>query len=135
MATPETNPKRPRTRRHDLLWRTGDLVGLLLLCILLGGSLCAAAISGRCWFQRGVPADDARIAAVTDRIDPNTATYASLRRLPGIGEAKAKAVVDYRQVHGPNAFRTADDLDKVPHRWGPSDVERVGPFLSLPAGK
>lgn len=45
-------------------------------------------------------------------IDLNTATTAQLELLPGIGPAKAKAIVDDRDVNG--RFASVDDLDRVP---------------------
>lgn len=44
-------------------------------------------------------------------VDLNKATQAELEALKGIGEVKAKAIVDYRTKNGP--FKSADDLDKV----------------------
>ena len=41
----------------------------------------------------------------------NTATRDELVALPGIGPAKAQAIVEYRNQHGP--FRTIDELRKV----------------------
>ena len=41
----------------------------------------------------------------------NTGTKDELVALPGIGPAKAQAIVDYRNQHGP--FRTLDELRKV----------------------
>lgn len=45
-------------------------------------------------------------------IDLNSATLADLMSLPGIGETKAQAILDYRAEHG--AFRSPTDLLKVP---------------------
>lgn len=36
----------------------------------------------------------------TEKLDLNTAGIAELTELPGIGEAKARAIVDYRETHG-----------------------------------
>lgn len=44
-------------------------------------------------------------------VNLNTATKDDLVGLPGIGPAKAQAIVDYRNQHGP--FRSVDELRKV----------------------
>lgn len=41
-------------------------------------------------------------------INLNTASQGDLERLPGIGESRARAIVEYRQEHGP--FRSVDEL-------------------------
>jgi competence protein ComEA len=45
------------------------------------------------------------------KININTADEASLEDLKGIGEAKAKAIIEYRQKNGP--FKSVDDLKNV----------------------
>ncbi len=45
------------------------------------------------------------------KVNLNTADAQALEALPGIGPAKAKAVIEYRQKNG--AFKTVDDLRKV----------------------
>jgi competence protein ComEA len=47
----------------------------------------------------------------TFAVDLNKATQAELEALKGIGDVKAKAIIDYRTKNGP--FKSADDLDKV----------------------
>jgi competence protein ComEA len=46
------------------------------------------------------------------RIDINTAAAWLLAALPGIGETKAQAIVDYRQAHG--LFRDTTEIMNVP---------------------
>jgi competence protein ComEA len=46
------------------------------------------------------------------KVNVNTATPEELDTLYGIGEARAKAIVAYRQQHGP--FKSLRDLEKVP---------------------
>jgi competence protein ComEA len=44
-------------------------------------------------------------------IDINSASEAELDKLPGVGPAKAKAIIEDRQKNGP--FKSADDLKRV----------------------
>ena len=44
-------------------------------------------------------------------VNINTATKDELVALPGIGPAKAQAIVDYRKAHGP--FKTVEELKDV----------------------
>ncbi|WP_448524187.1 ComEA family DNA-binding protein [Pseudothermotoga sp.] len=61
-------------------------------------------------------------------IDINTASEKDLLVLPGIGEAKARSIVDYRQKNGP--FRSLADLERVPG-IGKKTVERLAPYVNL----
>jgi competence protein ComEA len=45
------------------------------------------------------------------KVNINTADSAALMTLPGIGEAKAKLIVDFRQKNGP--FRSIEDITKI----------------------
>lgn len=51
-------------------------------------------------------------AALAAPLDLNRADAASLAALPGVGDAKAAAIVDYRDRHGP--YHAVEDLDAVP---------------------
>ena len=98
--------------------------------------VCAAALACRAMDRTRAAGgiDDIqvdRVAAATQRVDPNTATVASLRRLPNIGPAKARAIVAYRRTH-PAVFRTADDLARV-RGIGPGTVARIARYLTVPS--
>ncbi len=47
----------------------------------------------------------------TERVDLNRASVAQLSALPGIGEQKARAIIDYRSKNG--HFSTVEDLLQV----------------------
>ena len=54
----------------------------------------------------------APIAALAGQVDVNTADAETISaELKGVGLSKAKAIVEYREKHGP--FRSADDLSLV----------------------
>ncbi|KXU87971.1 competence protein ComE [Paraburkholderia monticola] len=56
-------------------------------------------------------------------VDVNTANEDALRSIKGIGAAKAKAILDERNAHGP--FKDAGDLGKRVKGMGGHTVERL----------
>lgn len=80
-------------------------------------SVAAAAASARLPAARW---DDAVQAA--REVDVNTADAAELERLPGVGPALAKRMVEERERGGP--FRSAEDLQRV-RGIGPKTSERL----------
>jgi len=61
-------------------------------------------------------------------ININTATKDELVALPGIGPAKAQAIVDYRKAHGP--FKTVEELKDV-KGIGAKRFEQLKPDLAV----
>ena len=59
-------------------------------------------------------------------LDLNQATKAELRLLPGLGDALAQRVIEYRTGHG--RFRSVEDLRQVAG-IGPKTLERLRPYL------
>jgi len=58
----------------------------------------------------------------------NSATEQELIFLPGIGQSKAKAIIEYRQKNGP--FRTLSELERVPG-IGKKTIEKLAPYVNL----
>lgn len=80
---------------------------LTLVALLLGGLM-------------GLPA----FAAV----NINTATQSELEAVKGLGPAKAKAIITYREAHG--NFKSLDDLDNV-KGFGSASVGKLKGELSV----
>ncbi len=70
-------------------------------------------------------------------IDPDTASFASLQRLPGIGPSRAAAVVmwrtRYQKLHPDSpAFLKLSDLHHI-RGFGPATLRRLAPYLRFPS--
>lgn len=61
-------------------------------------------------------------------INLNTAAWRDLARLPGIGETRAKTIVEYRQKNGP--FRCVDDLMQV-KGVGTQTLEQLRSYVTV----
>lgn len=77
-------------------------------------------------------ASSAQAAPAGSGIDLNTADAATLARgLQGVGESRARAIVEHRRRHGP--FRSVDELALV-RGIGPKTVERNRTRLRIGGG-
>ena len=97
-------------------------IALAILCLIAGGMY--AMRHGAGFFvpesESGTLRGETREADVQqafpseapERININTADAETLEKLPGIGPAKAAAILEYRRTHG--FFRVPEDLMKVP---------------------
>jgi competence ComEA-like helix-hairpin-helix protein len=61
-------------------------------------------------------------------VDLNSASVADLERLPGIGKARARAILAYRRSQG--SFAVVSDLGRVPG-FGQSLVARLTPLVTV----
>ena len=124
------------------LWSEDNLSVLLPLTALLL-ALVAAGLVGRPLSL--LPGEPARIAAdappaaavpeIGEIIDPDSADWPSLCRLPGIGPVKAKAICDYRQRRRQagwtgRVFTCPQDLQAV-SGIGPETAAQAAPWLTF----
>lgn len=84
---------------------------------------------------RGAAGADAPVAATEKQgapqdaaVDLNTATLEDLDRLPGIGPAKAGAILETRRRLG--GFQSIEQLTEV-HGIGPATVEKLRPYVRV----
>jgi competence protein ComEA len=64
----------------------------------------------------------------TGRISINRAGLAELQEIPGIGEKKAQAILEYRKTHG--TFASIDELTQV-KGIGDKMLEKMKPYIGL----
>ena len=122
--------RQPR-RRLDAFPASRSLRPLL---ILVAAGLLAVGLVGRDRLAIGAepPVFPDRVQAAAEKIDPNTASVASLQRLPGIGPIRAQGIDLYRRDPANPPFRTVDDLQRVPG-IGAGTVRTLRPYVALPS--
>lgn len=105
--------------------------------VAIVAAIIALLVAGRAiWRAHGGyhPAELATLPPPTFRLDPNTATWAEIAALPGMGEAIAKRIVAYREQQcargNARPFRALADLDAV-SGIGPRTLEELEPYLQF----
>lgn len=111
---------------RSVLWNRSDRQALIVLLGAWGIYLTYLAATHTAALGCPPTIDSYRVELVREKIDPNTASSASLRRLPMIGPVKAEAIVAWRRAG--RAFESAEDLQKV-SGIGPGTVKRISKHL------
>jgi competence protein ComEA len=65
-------------------------------------------------------------------VNINTASQSELEAVRGLGPAKAKAIIEYREANG--GFKSVDELDKV-KGFGRASIDKLRDELSVGAEK
>jgi competence protein ComEA len=90
--------------------------------VLFGGRSAGSDNGAECSRPDTLPGACAGAAQPESLVSLNSATLEQLDALPGIGRAKAAAIVQYRSEHGP--FTKAEELARVPG-FGPGALRRL----------
>jgi competence protein ComEA len=94
---------------------------------------CMAVVFGLCFT---VGSDSGAVSIeLESRINPNNAPAAGLMLLPGVGPARAQAIITYREQFrqnrpGEKAFRNCNDLDNV-KGIGPVTISNMCTYLKF----
>lgn len=100
---------------------------------------CAAAAAGNLlWFTRTQPVQSENIVFydvpaasqdnITAAIDINTAGVEELMLLPGIGEVRARAIIEYRELYG--GFVSKEEITEV-RGIGSSTYENIKDLITI----
>ena len=106
------------------------LLSILLLFLVVRYALNPSYVSDP------QPERPSRYDELADRIDPNTADWATLAALPGVGEKKAKDIVAFREeakhyARSSVIFAQPQDMLKV-KGIGAAMLEAITPYLLFP---
>jgi competence protein ComEA len=100
------------------------LIALAAGALLLGAGAARAADAA----AKAAPSSGAAATPAAAAVNVNTATLQELEALPGIGEARAQAILDARKQRG--GFKSVDELVDV-RGIGPKNLEKLRPYLHV----
>jgi hypothetical protein len=136
-VTGGTVPGAPYTSRFA--WTDSQRRVLLVLLTVFLVFLAARYAFNTMYVSDPQPEAPPRFDELADRIDPNAADWQTLAALPGLGERKARDIVEYRerkrsQAHDPAlvVFDAPGDLLYI-RGIGVAIVEGLKPYLEFPS--
>ena len=119
-------------------WTDSQRVVLLVLLTVFLAFLTARYACNSMYVSDPQPEIPPRFDELADKIDPNTADWQTLAALPGIGERRARDIVEYRERKRAQAkdpalvvFDAPGDLLYI-RGVGVAIVEGLRPYLMFP---
>ena len=129
-------PSAPRP--SHLTWTDTQRRVLLVLLSVLFAFLVTRYACNRMYVSDPQPEESPRHSELADRIDPNAADWQTLAALPGIGERRARDIVEYRERKRSQARDPALVVFDAPGDFlyvrgvGVAIVEGLTPYLLFP---
>jgi comEA protein len=124
------NQREPFTHSSD--WR----ISMRYLSLFVAASLAIAVLTGAARAadqdKPSPPAKTSTASASGAPVNLNSATVAQLEKLPGIGNATAQRIVDYRQKNG--NFKKVEELMNV-KGIGEKSFLKIKPLITVAADK
>ena len=122
---------------QDLLWTRPQRRALLALLAIFTVVLAIRYIRNRAYIPSPQPANGLRAAELATQLDPNVASWEELAAIPGVGEKRAKAIVELRerllkQHPDQTPFTRIEDLTRV-KGIGKATAENLKPYLIFSA--
>jgi hypothetical protein len=123
-------------RRPPEVWTAPQRGVLIVLLVGLLVYLVVRVLLNPLYVSDPQPARPPRYDELADKIDPNTADWQTLAALPGLGEKRAKTIIEYREAFTKEhpervAFEEPEDLLLV-RGIGPSMFATLRPYLLFP---
>ncbi len=122
MKEPQSAFRRDTQQRAILLWTDSYRMAVCAALMILAG-----LIGNWVYVFRQAP-----YTGNPERINPNTASVASLVRLPGIGKARAMDIIHFRQATAVDGtvFNAPSDMQQI-RGIGPKTAEKISPWLTF----
>ena len=111
-------------RQSQIAWRDQKAVAITLAILI---AAVGVWLTWHQFFSPQVEIDQAPLQEARFQLDLNSATWAELAALPGIGEQLARAIVSHRQQCGP--FQQHQELLRI-KGIGPAKLKAVQPYLA-----
>ena len=132
--TPEEKTKDRESKSDKISFRTAlyILIGLLVLSLTFFLSMRYISIRSGSEIESFRKLNDQQEYTTVsagdgiERIDINNADLSSLTELPGIGNTRAAAIIEYRETYG--AISTPEDLLKI-EGIGEGTLEKILPYI------
>jgi competence ComEA-like helix-hairpin-helix protein len=119
-----------------LAWTAPQRRALLAILTLLCLGLGLRYACNPTFVSDPQPERPSRYGDLADRVDPNTADLQTLTAIPNLGEKRAEAIIEFREMRarqhpGEPAFRVVEDLMAV-RGIGSAMVDNLKPYLIFP---